>query len=211
MADAAREPLGEYLERLAAKLPAPGGGSAAALVGALAAALESMVANFTVGKEAYREVEPEVRGMLEQSEALRGELTKLVQADMDVYSKVSSAYGLLRESAEQKAARTEAIQAALKVAAQVPYKVVVACDKVLAMCPELAVKGSANLISDVGVAVVFAEAALQAAYLNVEINLAGIKDDGYNQQMRRDLAPLVARAPKTREQVWPRVLEAVRK
>jgi formiminotetrahydrofolate cyclodeaminase len=209
MADAAREPMGEYLERLAAKLPAPGGGSAAALVGALAAALESMVANFTVGKEAYREVEPEVRGMLEQSEALRGELTKLVQADMDVYSKVSSAYGLPRESAEQKAARTEAIQAALKVAAQVPYKVVVACDKVLSMCPELAAKGSANLISDVGVAAVFAEAALQAAYLNVEINLAGIKDEGYNEQMRRDLAALVARAPKTREQVWQRVLEAV--
>jgi formiminotetrahydrofolate cyclodeaminase len=209
MADAVREPLGEYLDRLAAKLPAPGGGSAAALVGALAAALESMVANFTVGKEAYRAVEAEVQGLLEQSEALRGELAKLVQADMDVYSKVSCAFGLPRESAEQKTARTEAIQAALKVAAQVPYKVTVACDKVLSICPQLAQKGSVNLISDVGVAVVFAEAALQAAYLNVEINLAGIKDDAYIEQMRRDLAPLVARAPKTREEVWQRVLAAV--
>ena len=209
MADAAREPMGEYLDRLAAKLPAPGGGSAAALVGALGAALESMVANFTVGKEAYREVEADVKSVLEQSEALRGELTKLVQADMDVYSKVSSAYALPQASAEEKAARTEAIQAALKVAAQVPHKVVVACDKVLATCPELAAKGSANLISDVGVAVVFAEAALQAAYLNVEINLAGIKDEAYADQMRRELAPLVARAPKTRDEVWQRVLEAV--
>jgi len=208
MADAAREPLGEYLDRLAAKLPAPGGGSAAALVGALAAALESMVANFTVGKEAYREVEAEVQSLLEQSEALRGELAKLVQADMDVYSKVSYAFSLPRETAEQKTARTEAIQAALKVAAQVPYKVTVACDKALSLCPDLAAKGSANLISDVGVAVVFAEAALQAAYLNVEINLAGIKDDAYNEQMRRDLAPLVARAPKLREEVWQRVLAA---
>jgi formiminotetrahydrofolate cyclodeaminase len=209
MADAAREPMGEYLDRLAAKLPAPGGGSAAALVGALGAALESMVANFTVGKEAYREVEAEVKSLLDQSEALRGELTKLVQADMEVYSKVSSAYGLPRESAEEKAARAEAIQAALQVAAQVPYKVVIACDKVLAICPELAAKGSTNLISDVGVAVVFAEAALQAGYLNVEINLAGVKDEAYTDQMRRELAPLVARAPKTREQVWQRVLEAV--
>jgi formiminotetrahydrofolate cyclodeaminase len=209
MADAAREPMGEYLDHLAAKLPAPGGGSAAALVGALGAALESMVANFTVGKEAYREVEAEVKGLLEQSEALRSELTKLVQADMDVYSKVSSAYALPRDSNEEKAARTEAIQAALKVAAQVPYKVVIACDKVLGICPELAAKGSANLISDVGVAVVFAEAALQAGYLNVEINLAGIKDEAYTGQMRRELAPLVARAPKTREEVWRKVLAIV--
>lgn len=210
MADAAREPLGAYLDRLAAKAPAPGGGSAAALVGALAAALESMVANFTVGKEAYREVEPEVRGLLEQSEALRGELTKLVQADMDVYSKVSSAYGLPRDTAEQKAARTGAIQAALKVAAQVPHKVVVACDRVLSICPELGAKGSANLISDVGVAVVLAEAALQAAYLNVEINLAGIKDEAHNEQVRRELAPLAARAAQIRAQVWQQVLDAVR-
>jgi formiminotetrahydrofolate cyclodeaminase len=210
MADAAREPMGEYLDRLAAKLPAPGGGSAAALVGALAAALESMVANFTVGKEAYREVEQEVRGLLEQSEALRAELTKLVQADMDVYSKVSSAYSLPRDTAEQKAARSEAIQAALKVAAQVPYKVVVACDKVLSLCPELAAKGSANLISDAGVAVVFAEAALQAAYLNVEINLAGIKDEAYNDKVRAELAPAVARAPQVRAEVWKQVLAAVR-
>jgi formiminotetrahydrofolate cyclodeaminase len=210
MADAAREPMGEYLDRLAAKLPAPGGGSAAALVGALAAALEGMVANFTVGKQAYREVEQEVRALLEQSEALRAELTKLVQADMDVYSKVSSAYSLPRDAAEQKAARSEAIQAALKVAAQVPYKVVVACDKVLSLCPELAAKGSANLISDAGVAVVFAEAALQAAYLNVEINLAGIKDEAYNDKVRAELAPAVARAPQVRAEVWKQVLAAVR-
>lgn len=211
MADAAREPMGEYLDHLAAKLPAPGGGSAAALVGALAAALESMVANFTVGKEAYREVEDDVRALLERSEALRAELTKLVQADMDVYTKVSSAYGLPRDTAEQKAARTEAIQAALKVAAQVPCKVVVACDKVLAMCPELAAKGSANLISDVGVAVVFAEAALQAGYLNVEINLAGIKDEAHNEKTRRELAPLAERAPHLRAEVWQRVMQAVRR
>ncbi|UCH33257.1 MAG: cyclodeaminase/cyclohydrolase family protein [Armatimonadota bacterium] len=211
MADAIREPMGEYLDRLAAKLPAPGGGSAAALVGALGAALESMVANFTVGKEAYREVEDDVKTLLEQSEALRGELSKLVQADMDVYSKVSSAYGLPRETAEQKAARTEAIQAALEVAAQVPHKVVKACDKVLSMCPELAAKGSANLISDVGVAVVFAEAALQAAYLNVEINLAGIRNEAYNEQVRRELTPLVERAAKVRAEVWQHVMAAVRK
>jgi len=203
--------MGEYLDRLAAKLPAPGGGSAAALVGALGAALESMVANFTVGKEAYREVEDDVKTLLEQSEALRGELSKLVQADMDVYSKVSSAYGLPRETAEQKAARTEAIQAALEVAAQVPHKVVKACDKVLSMCPELAAKGSANLISDVGVAVVFAEAALQAAYLNVEINLAGIRNEAYNEQVRRELTPLVERAAKVRAEVWQHVMAAVRK
>ncbi len=210
MADAVREPLGDYLDHLAAKLPVPGGGSAAALVGALAAALESMVGNFTVGKEAYRAVEQEVKALLERAEGLRAELSRLVQADMDVYTKVASAYGLPRETAEQKAARSEAIQAALKVAAQVPHKVALACDKVLAICPELAAKGSANLISDVGVAVVFAEAALQAAYLNVEINLAGIKDDAYNERVRREVEPLVARAPQVRAEVWQRVLAAVR-
>ena len=210
MADAAREPLGGYLDRLAAKLPAPGGGSAAALVGALAAALESMVANFTVGKEAYREVEQEVRALLEQSEALRAELTKLVQADMDVYSKVSSAYSLPRDAAEQKAARSEAIQAALKVAAQVPYKVVVACDKVLSLCPELAAKGSANLISDAGVAVVFAEAALQAAYLNVEINLAGIKDENLVATTRHEVSAVQKKIRTIKAKIAERTKEIIR-
>ena len=211
MSDAVGEPMQAYLDRLASNSPTPGGGSVAALVGALGAALGSMVANFTVGKEKFAAVEDQVRRLLAGCEAARAELSALVQADMDQYAKVSAAYGMPRGTEEEKAARRAAIQQALKDAAGVPLEAVAACHRVLALNRELVEVGNPNLISDVGVAVALALAALDCAALNVEINLAFIKDEGFNAQARAQMAPLLAEAPAIKDEVWGKVERAVKK
>ena len=211
MSPAMCEPMQAYLDRLASNSPTPGGGSVAALVGALAAGLGSMVANFTVGKEKFAAVEADVRRLLDGCEQARVELQALVQADMDQYAKVSAAYGMPRGTDSEKAVRTAAIQEALKEAAGVPLGAVVACHKVLALNHELVDKGNPNLISDVGVAVVLALAALECAALNVEINLASIKDEGFNARARAQMAPLRAEAPGIEREVWGKVERAIKK
>ena len=112
--------LQTFLDQLASKASTPGGGSAAAIMGVMGAALISMVANLTVGKKKYEDVESEMQGFLEQSEALRTRLTGMIQADVDVFDKVMAAYGMARETEADKEQRSQAIQAALKEAADVP-------------------------------------------------------------------------------------------
>jgi formiminotetrahydrofolate cyclodeaminase len=199
----------EYLDRLASSDPAPGGGSVAALAGALGAALLSMVCNLTVGKEKYRAVEGEVKDLLRAAESLRAELSGLAERDAAAYTKVAAAYKMPRETDEQRAERTEAIQIALKESAKVPLAAAKACYRVLELAAPVGEKGNVNVISDVGVAVALAEAGFQCAVLNVEVNLAGIKDEGYNQQVRADMAPLLSQARILRDEVWQRVGQAV--
>ena len=203
------EPMKKYLDESASGAPTPGGGSVAALVGALGAALSSMVCNFTVGKKKYKDVEAEVSEILAQSEQLRDDLTGLMQADTEAYSQVSAAYGMPRKSSTEKKARTQAIQEALKVALEVPLKAAKAAYEVLKLNEPLVEKGNVNLISDVGVAVALAEAALHSAALNVEINLAGIKDEAFCQEIRAQLDPIVDDGTRIKTEVWEKVEIAI--
>src|SRR5512147_1179671 len=155
------EPLHTYLDELASGKPTPGGGSAAALVGALGAALNSMVMNFTVGRPKYAAVEAQMQQLLEMSEKLRADLQHLVQQDTVAYAGVSWAYKLPKETPEEQAARTIAIQEALKSAAQVPLAAARACHHVLLTSAEIVDRSNPNLITDVGVAAKFALAALE--------------------------------------------------
>ncbi|UCC67779.1 MAG: cyclodeaminase/cyclohydrolase family protein [Armatimonadota bacterium] len=204
------EPLRTYTEALASGAPTPGGGSAAALVGALGTALNSMVANFTVGREKFAEVEEEVRGLLAESEGLRAELERLTQADTEAYGKVSAAQKMPRETEGEKAARREAMQEALKAAAEVPRGATKACHRVLEIAAEMVDKGNPNLITDVGVAAKFALAAMECAVLNVEINLAYIKDEGYNAACRQEMAPMVNAGTRLAGEVWDKVNQRVK-
>lgn len=204
------EPLKAYTDALASGEATPGGGSAAALVGTLGAALNSMVANFTVGREKFAAVEEDVQRLLSESERLRMELEGLAQADTEAYGKVTAAQRMPRESEEEKAARREAVQDALKAAAEVPRSAAKAAHGVLRVAAELVEKGNPNLITDVGVAARFAAAALQCAALNVEINLAYIKDDAYNTARRAELAPLLESGGETARAVWEKVMAGVR-
>ncbi len=203
------EPMKKYLDEAASGASTPGGGSVAALAGTLGAALTSMVCNFTVGKKKYKDVEAEVAEILEKSEKLRSDLTELMQADTEAYGGVSEAYGMPRKTSEEKKARTKAIQAALKNALEVPLKAAICCYDILKLNEPLVEKGNPNLISDVGVAVVLAEAALQSAALNVEINLAYIKDEEFCKVVREKLAPIIADCTEIKTTVFEKVKEMI--
>ena len=176
------KPVTTFLDELASSAPAPGGGSAAALAAAIGAALVSMVANLTVGKKKYADVQDDIQRILSQSEALRHKCLELLESDVAAYTEVSVAYKMPRDTEEQKEARSAAIQKALKGATAVPMELAEACVEILNLCPESADKGNVRAVSDVGVGALMAEAALRAAALNVLINLGSIKDEAFVQK-----------------------------
>ncbi len=188
-----------YTELLAGSGPTPGGGSAAGLAGALAAASAAMVGSFTVGKPKFAEVEAEVTELLASLQALRERLLDLTDADAEAYAQVGAAYGMAKGTDEEKAARRAAIQEALKAAAQVPLGVVVAAGEVAVLLPAMTEKGNPNLLSDVGVAAILAQAACAAGRLNVEVNLAGVKDEAYVAQAREQMADAEGKIAVARE------------
>ncbi len=188
--------LKSYLDKLASKSPTPGGGSAAALLGALAAGLVSMVVNFTVGKPKYKKVEKSVGRILERAEKLRERLSQLTEEDSIAYCKISDAYRLPKGEE-----RNKVMQKALCQASKVPFEVANLSFKLLKLNQDLVEKGNRNLISDVGVSVIFSLAALETAALNVEINLAGIKDKGFVTGKRKTLELLLKEGKKIEKDV----------
>jgi methenyltetrahydrofolate cyclohydrolase len=199
----------QFLEDLAGKSSTPGGGSAAAVIGAMGASLVSMVANFTAGKKGYESVNDEMQSILERSEKYRTLFVDMIQDDVDVFNGVMAAYGMSRDTDKEKELRSSAIQEALKKATDVPLGCAVLCLDVIELSRLVAEKGNANVISDAGVAVLAAEAALGSAALNVYINIANIKDDDFAEDSRKRLeAILNASAPLT-EQVYALVKQKV--
>ena len=200
------KPVNQFLDELASNAPVPGGGSTAALTGALAAALVSMVGNLTVGKKRYASVEEEVKALLDRSESLRRRLADLLESDTQVYGSLSKAYKMPRDTEEQKAARTAAIQAALKEAETVPMRIADACVEVLHLCAPMAEKGSRLAVSDAGVAALLAEAGLRSAALNVLINLAYIKDEEFVHREQAKLDGLLAGKGQLKAQAYELVI-----
>jgi formiminotetrahydrofolate cyclodeaminase len=190
----ADQPIRHFLDALASEAPTPGGGGAAALCGALGAALVSMTANLTVGRKNYQDVEAEMQTLLRRSEDLRAQLTALIDEDAGAFDQVSAAYKLPRGSEEEKQARSAAIQAALQAASDPPLRMVEAARQVLELSVPAAQRGNANLVSDAAVAAYLALAAMQGARLNVEINLRSIKDEAFVAAGRRRLAAAFAGA-----------------
>jgi formiminotetrahydrofolate cyclodeaminase len=168
-----------FIDELASNSPAPGGGSVAALAGSLGAALTSMVCNLTIGKKKYIEVEHEMKSIVLKSEELRRTFTTLIDQDTDAFNKVMEAFGLPKESENQKALRTAAIQAATKEAALIPLRVMKHVVDGLALAKIVAEKGNANSISDAGVSALMLHAAAEGAALNVQINISSITDQEF--------------------------------
>ncbi len=194
--------LGEFLDRLGSSAPTPGGGAAAAVVGALAAALVEMTANLTIGKPRLTEVEKRARHIEQRAADLRRELEHLGDADADAFERVTSAYKLPRADDAQKAARTQAIQAGLHAAAEVPLKTAQTASAVVQLAEEAAPILNAAVISDVLVGALLAQAAVKSAALNVEINLAAMTDAESVARYSSDLA----RACEDMDQQVERVL-----
>ncbi len=166
----------DFLDALASKAPTPGGGGAAAYAGALAAALTSMVGELTVGKKRYAEVEGQVRSELRELDVTRGRLVALIDADAAAFAPLAAAYGMPRETPEEQAAKDAALQAALVEACEVPLEIMRQCVLVAESCDFMARHGSVMAVSDAGAAAVLAKAALQAASLNVVINVGSMAD-----------------------------------
>ena len=190
-----------YLGKLASADPEPGGGSVAALVGALGAGLVTMVCDLTLGKEKFAAVQESVAGIRSQAETLRAELTKLITADADAYAQVAAAMKLPRDTEEQKSERARLLQAALKGAAAVPLRVAEAAGEVARLTLPAAEQGNPNAVSDAGVAVLLADAAAQSAALNVKINLGWIEDKDFNEDAWTRVQAVLSAAAGLREQV----------
>lgn len=179
--------MDRYLDDLAARLPAPGGGSAAAMTAAMGAALISMVINFTLGKPKYAVYQDELRKMLARSESLRNEFLNLVDLDVTAYKS-----GNLRDALD------------------VPFMLSRLCYEAAKLCPPLLKKGNSNLSSDVAVAIIFLEAAFSSACFNVEINLKALGQIKLRGAMEKELAGKKARIKKIRRETEAKVGEIIR-
>jgi methenyltetrahydrofolate cyclohydrolase len=168
--------LKEFADRLAAGVPTPGGGSASALAGCLAASLGSMVCELTLGKSKYEAVRPDMERARDALAGMRKDLLALVDRDADAYDEVSRAMKLPRETPEEKTARQEAIGRATQFATEIPVKTAETCLAVLEQVRIVAEKGNPNAVSDAGVAAHLARTGLEGAALNVRINLPGIPE-----------------------------------
>jgi formiminotetrahydrofolate cyclodeaminase len=174
----------DFTAKLASDAPAPGGGSAAALSGALGAALVSMVCNLTVGKPKYAPHEALVRDVLAKSGELMEKLLEAIQKDTDAFDAVIAAFGLPKETDAQKAERSAAIQAAYKTAVASPEATAEYCLAVMRLAESLPGKSNVNAASDLTVGATQACAGLKGALANVQINLPSIKDAAYVAEKR---------------------------
>ena len=197
----ASKSLQDFLAELASAEPVPGGGSVAALGGAVAASLVAMVCRLTIGKKGYEAVSDELSTILPRADALQAELRELMQADIDAFARVMDAYKLPKETDSQKSARTRAIQDALKHASDVPLRVAELCAEVLALARVVVEKGNKNAASDAGVGSLMAEAGLRGAAFNVSINLGSIKDEAYVSDRRARVARLMAIADQSQREI----------
>lgn len=194
-----------FLEDLAGSAPAPGGGGAAALVGAAGAALGNMVGSLTIGKKKYAAVEADILIMNRRAAALRKRLEGLVQADADAFTPLAAAYKLPKETPEQQAHKAAVLEAALEEACAVPLEIMSACCEGITLAAEYAEKGSVMAVSDAGCAALFCKAALQAAGLNVSINTRLMADKAHaaalNAQAEAMLAEFVPQADQIHEKL----------
>jgi len=194
-----------FLDELASKSATPGGGSVSALMGAQSAALTSMVCNLTIGKPRYAEVEVEMQVLLQKSEALREKLTGLIKADVDVFNRLMAAYGLPKDTDEEKVARTEAIQTVLKAATEVPLDCARACAEAIELSRCAANKGNLGVISDAGAAVMAGYGGFKSAALNVYINIGSLKDRQFAEAKLAELETIVKDVDVAVEEIYQTV------
>jgi formiminotetrahydrofolate cyclodeaminase len=173
-----------FLNEIASDAPAPGGGSASALAASLGAALASMVCRLTIGKNKYADVQVEMEKTLKQAEDLRAKLNAIIDEDTAAFSKVMAAYGLPKETEEQKVKRTAEIQEAIKTATLIPLKLMGLCIEAMKLVKIIIEKGNHNSLSDAGVAALMLHAGCEGAALNVKINLGSLSDANFVAQTK---------------------------
>ncbi|PNV59365.1 sugar ABC transporter substrate-binding protein [Clostridium sp. chh4-2] len=201
--------ISEFYEVLSSKAPVPGGGGASALGGALGAALGSMVGNLTVGKKRYADVEEEVQDLLKQLEALGKDMMILADRDAEVFAPLAASYGLPSETPEQKAEKEIVLEKNLLAASLVPLEIMEKSVEIMEILKILAEKGSRMAVSDVGVAVQFARAALLGAVMNVYINTKSMKNREKAEELNAHAAQLVKAGTAEADKIYEGVTKTL--
>jgi len=198
--------VNDFLSDVASSSPAPGGGSVSALAGSLGAALTSMVCRLTIGKKKYLDVQAEMEETLKRSENLRTQLTSVIDEDTEAFNKVMNAFGLPKETDEQKSVRNKAIQDATKAATLVPLKLMKLCGEGIGLARTVAEKGNKNSLSDAGVSILLLQAAAQGAALNVRINLPGLEDRAFHDEAYEKVVTLSKKIDSVVAEVMPAIV-----
>ena len=199
-------PCNEFVEVLGSKAPVPGGGGASALVGAVGTALGNMVGALTVGKKKYADVEEEMKELMAKATTLQDELLHLIERDAEVFEPLSKAYGMPRETEEEKAEKARVMEIVLKDACSVPMEIMEKCCEAIDLIVEFAAKGSALAISDAGVGAAFCKAALEGASLNVYINTKSMKNREYAEELNAKADAMLAKYPPMADEIFASVL-----
>ena len=204
-------PVDTFLDDLASGAPTPGGGSAAAVMGAIGAALVSMVCNVTIGKKGHEAVDAEMKSVRTESEGVRRRLTAMVAADVAAFDGLMAAYRLPKQSDEDKSRRAAAIELNLRAATESPLQCARACAEVIALAKRAAVCGYLGVISDAGVGVLAAHAALRSAALNVYINVPSLKDRAFASLATAEIEKLLDLSSAETEAVFALVRDKLGK
>jgi len=175
----------EFTRVLSSREPVPGGGGASAYVGAIGVSLGSMLGSLTLGRKKYAHVEDKIAALIEEAQALREELLDLVELDAEVFLPLSRAYGLPKDTPQQREEKARILEGCLREGCDVPLKIMERCCRAIELHRGFAAMGTAVAISDVGCGVTFCKAALISASLNVFINTKLMADREYAQQVNR--------------------------
>ena len=200
----------DFLEQLSSSAPIPGGGGASAAVGAFASALGLMVTNLTVGKKKYADVEEEILEIREKLEQKKQDLVRMVDEDAEAFEPLAKAYRMPKETEEEQAEKEKVMEAALKNAAEVPLCIMKTIVDTMEMIQVLGEKGSRLAVSDAGVAILFAQAALEGASLNIFINTKMMKDQEEAERLNYLADQLIATGKELKETTYDAVLKGIR-
>lgn len=206
MTDFANKTCAEFSQVLASKEPVPGGGGAAALVGALGAALAAMVSNLTVGKKKYAEYEEEVKGILQKAEDLRKQLLELMDKDAEAFECLMKAYSISKDVPD----RADSIEKELRYACTAPMDIMRAATEIAQLLHTLAEKGNTTAISDVGCAAACCKAAVESAGLSVYINTKSMKDRDCAAAIEKETDELMTRCTALSDEAYGIVLGKLR-
>jgi formiminotetrahydrofolate cyclodeaminase len=206
----AEQPLRHFLDTLCSKSPEPGGGSASALTGSIAAALAGMLASLTVDKKGYEDVWDEMRESYERAKALKEDMLDLLQKDTEAFDDASKAFRMPKSSEQEKRARAEAIEEGLIKASEVPLSIMKKSLDISRLAARVLAKGNKMAITDGAIAALFAEAAAIGAMINVRINFSWMKNREYVEKTQATLEEILEEVSATREKAVAYTLEQLK-
>lgn len=199
----------EFVNLMASDAPAPGGGSAAALEGALGAALTAMVCALTVGKKKYADVQELAVESQKKAEDLKARFVDVMDRDTEAFNAVSAVFAMPKDTDEQKAARKAAMQEALKGCTKTPFEMMQLACETLELTRSLVGRLNASAASDLGCSALSLRAAIQGAWLNVLINISGIADEAFAAEYRKNGEALLDKALPLADEIYEEILKTM--